>query len=81
MFLHKIDNVVDRFASFLYNAAINQSSDKESTKRRVVRNKQKKKGKKPWIDEECNIKYRHIKSLSRTLRDNPWDKNLPKLIV
>lgn len=43
LFLHKIDNVVDRFASFLYNAAINQSSDKESSKRRVVRNKQKKK--------------------------------------
>jgi hypothetical protein len=34
------------------------------------------KKKKPWIDMECEEKYRTIKSLSRTLQENPWDKHL-----
>jgi hypothetical protein len=30
----------------------------------------------PWIDMECEEKYRTIMSLSRTLQENPWDKHL-----
>jgi hypothetical protein len=48
-------------------------------KRWVLRRRKNRtvcKKKKPWIDVECEEKYKTIKSLSRTLQENPWDKHL-----
>jgi hypothetical protein len=38
-----------------------------------------KRRKKPWIDNECRVKHKCIKYLSRQIGANPWDKHLTKL--
>jgi hypothetical protein len=37
--------------------------------------------KKLWFDNECELKYRHLKGLARNLCNNPWDKNLRQKVA
>ena len=49
------------------------------TKNRSGAKKTKKK--KLWFDNECELKYRHLKGLARNLCNNPWDKNLRQKVA
>jgi hypothetical protein len=33
------------------------------------------------FDNECELKYRHLKGLARNLCNNPWDKNLRQKVA
>ena len=38
--------------------------------------KKKRSRKKTWYDRDCDVSYRHVKSLSRQLSKTPWDRSL-----
>jgi hypothetical protein len=41
---------------------------------RTVKNKTKQN--KPWHDDECKVKLRHVKILDRLLNKSPWQRGL-----
>ena len=41
----------------------------------------KRKKKKLWYDNECEVKYRHVQNLTRHLSNNPWDKNFRQKVA
>jgi hypothetical protein len=50
------------FSSFLFNAATNSIASRKITKNRSGAKKTKKK--KLWFDNECELKYKHLKGLA-----------------
>lgn len=70
----KVNLVINKFSDILYNAASNVSYKEVGPEKK--KNGKVCKKKKPWIDMECEEKYRTIKSLSRILQENSWDKHL-----
>lgn len=64
----------------MYHAETNScNSDPEIRKAAKLRSR--KKNNKPWIDKECEIKYKNIKSLSKSLKENPWDNHLGQTLL
>lgn len=65
-----VDTLFTDFSNTLYKAT-------DSVKRQNPKVKRKKRlPKKSWYDKDCDAYYRHVKSLSRKLSENPWDKTL-----
>ena len=67
-----VNEVVNKLSTALYNSACpvnkRQLSNKKYNKKRKI--------KKPYYDNECEIKYRSLKSMSRKLCTEPWNKAL-----
>lgn len=69
-----INVIVTNFSTNLRNAALGS----RAVSKNVVLQKSKNKTKqnKPWHDDECKIKLRHVKSLGRLLNKSPWQRGL-----
>lgn len=65
-----INTVVNKISKVLYNSACLGSKD--TTKKKSKKRKVKKK----YYDSECESKYRSLKSMSRKLCNEPWNKSL-----
>ena len=69
-----LNEKVSDFSEFLFNSAKNSRDGK-------YKKRGKKKNKKLWYDNECETKYRQVKSLARILIKNPWDKQLRQKVA
>ena len=68
------DNLVHDFSDLLKNAVIRTKALPRS--KYTSKKKKKQKPNKPWYDDECKVKLRHINSLGHHLQRSPWDKGL-----
>ena len=68
-----INEKVSEFSSFFIRAATKSTNDRKNISNKPNYQKKRKK-EKLWHDNECEVKYRHVKNLARSLSNNPWDK-------
>ena len=68
------------FLLFLISAATKSTNDRLNISNKPNYQKKRKK-KKLWYDNECEVKYRHVQNLTRHLSNNPWDKNLRQKVA
>jgi hypothetical protein len=61
------------FLLFFIRAATKSTNDRTNISNKPNYQKKRKK-EKLWHDNECEVKYRHVKNLVRSLSNNPWDK-------
>ena len=66
----RVDLTVDKLTSLMNSAAL--TVHKQNSKNKRIKRKRKQ----VWYDNDCSIKYKHIKFLSRQLENNSWDNHL-----
>jgi hypothetical protein len=64
----------------LISAATKSTNDRKNISNKPSYRKKRKK-KKLWYDNKCEVKYRHVNNLASNLSNNPWDKNLRQKIA
>jgi hypothetical protein len=69
-----INEIVTIFSTNLRNAALGSRAVSKNAV--LQKSKKKRKQNKPWHDDECKIKLRHVKSLGRLLNKSPWQRGL-----
>ena len=65
-----INEIVTNISTNLRNAALGSRAVSKNAV--LQKSKKKRKQNKPWHDDECKIKLRHVKSLDRLLNKSPW---------
>ncbi|CAG2246642.1 unnamed protein product [Mytilus edulis] len=68
-----VNDTVSSISSILYNAAFLSNTNKTPGK---TKRSKRRKIKKPYYDNECESKYRSLKSLTRKLCTEPWNDSL-----
>jgi hypothetical protein len=71
---------VSKFSSFLISTATKVQMTETNISNKPKYQKKRKK-KKLWYDNECEVKYRYAQILGRHLSNNTWDKNLRQRVA